>query len=120
MSFKEFHARLIHYARRPADKLAPKRNYIDGWRDGDKSYFDISTVVSSRRKALQLARRHKQEEGDDLHMTKPHLVLVRGEDLKDPKVVDAVLASLGVTPDGEEKAKLRRGDIRARPDKRKG
>jgi len=53
-------------------------------------------------------------------MTKPHLVLVRGEDLKDPKVVDAVLASLGVTPDGEEKAKLRRGDIRARPDKRKG
>ena len=44
-------------------------------------------------------------------MTKPHLVLVRGEDLKDPKVVDAVLASLGITPDEEEKAKPKRGDL---------
>jgi hypothetical protein len=52
-------------------------------------------------------------------MTKPHLVLVRGEDLKDPKVVDAVLASLGITPDGD-KAKPKRGSKRARPDTRKG
>jgi len=44
-------------------------------------------------------------------MTKPHLVLVRAEDLKDPKTVDAVLASLGIAlAEKDDKPKRVKGE----------
>jgi hypothetical protein len=51
---------LRQYVKENRDLLKERGNYFGAWRDGNRVYLDVSTVVRSKSEAIRLGKEHDQ------------------------------------------------------------